>query len=154
MTHDIRCAVEKLESEGLSHEDALTEVRRQHAAAIAEHGWCCHVVPDDRDSPTGFNAHTHGLEDSYGHPDFEIVLPLPFAVAHQILINLVAEVKAGRQFKAGDLASQIIRGFNLGLALAVEGGREVLRVVIPDPEGRTARGEIGEEYAVQYIGTR
>jgi hypothetical protein len=151
---DPRYAVEKLQSEGLSHEDALAEVRRQQAAAIAEHGWCCHVVPDDHESPTGFNAHTHGLEDGYGHPDFQIILPLPFATAHQILANLVDAVKSGRRFAAGDTASGVIRGFNVSFAEATEGGRDVLRVIVPGPEGQTARGEIGGGYAVQYVGTR
>jgi hypothetical protein len=154
MSHDPRCIVEKLESEGLSHEEAMDEVRRRQAAMIAEHGWCCHIVPDDHDSPMGWDAHTHGLEDSYGHPDFEIVLPLPYATAHQILCNLVDGVKAGDRFKAGDAAGGIIRGYDVGFADATEGGRDVLRVIVPDPEGRTARGEIGGEYGRQYEGTK
>jgi hypothetical protein len=151
---DPRCAVEKLESEGLSHDDAIAEVRRRQAAMIDKHGWVCHIVPDDPNSPTGFNAHTHNLREFFGHPDFQLILPLPLATAHQVLINLVDEVKAGRVFSAGTTASGIIRDFDVGFADATEGGREVLRVVIPDPEGRTARGEIGEAYRVQYEGTR
>jgi hypothetical protein len=154
MTHDIRCAVDELESRGYTHEEAMVEIRRRQAAMIAEHGWYAHTVPDDPDSPTGFNAHTHGLEDGYGHPDFQLVLPLPFATAHQILINLVDAVKAGRRFKAGHGVRRIIHGYDVSFADATEGGRDVLRVIIPDPEGRTARGEIGEGYARQFEGTK
>jgi hypothetical protein len=154
MPHDSRCSVDKLESEGLSHEEAMDEIRRRQAAMVAEHGWVCHIVPDDPDVPTGYNAHTHSLLEFFGHPDFQLILPLPIATAHQILANLVDEVKAGRVFSAGTTASGIIRDFDVGFADATEGGRDILRVIVPDPEGRTARGEIGERYAVQYVGTR
>jgi len=149
-----RCIVEQLESEGLSHEAALAALRQREDAQLARHGWFSHYVFDDHGTPTGMNIHTHGVLESFGHPDFQLILPLATDVAHQILANLVAEVKAGRRFKAGDTAGEIIHGFDLGFAAATEGGRDVLRVIVPDPEGRTAQGEIEEGYGVQYSGTR
>jgi hypothetical protein len=154
MSHDPRCAVDKLESEGLSHEAAIDALRQKEQAQLAKHGWISHYVFDDPDTPTGINVHTHGLAENYGHPDFQLVLPLATETAWGILANLVDDVKAGRVFSAGTTAGGIIRDYNLGFAAASEGGRDVLRVIVPDPEGRTARGEIGGEYAVQYEGTR
>jgi hypothetical protein len=152
--HKPRCAVHEAMEQGMSYEDAMEAFQRRDDAALAKYGWSAHLVFDDGDSPTGWNMHTHGLRDNYDHPDFQIILPLTPEVAHDILTNLADAVKASRRFAAGDTASGIIHGFDLGFADATEGGRPVLRVIVPDPEGRTARGEIEEAYAVQYVGTR
>jgi hypothetical protein len=150
---DHKCSVHAAMNRGLSHEEAILASQASDAATIAKFGWCGHYVFDDVDSPTGLNIHTHGLRESYGHPDLQIVLPLAEWVAHAILINLAAEIKAGRRFAPGDVACGIIEGYFVGFAAATECGREVLRVIIPGPDGRLARGEIGGGYEVQYEGT-
>jgi hypothetical protein len=150
---DHKCSVHAAMNRGLSHEEAILASQAKDAAAITKFGWCGHYVFDDVDSPTGLNIHTHGLRESYGHPDLQIVLPLSERVAHGIMINLADEVKAGRRFAPGGVASGIIEGYDLSFATATECGREVLRVIIPDPDGRLMRGEIGGGYEVQYEGT-
>jgi hypothetical protein len=106
---------------------------------------------DSPESPTGFNGHTVGLRDNFGHPDFQLVARMSPGMAAEILINLAEAVVAGRRFAAGDLAGGMNANFVVGFAKATEG--EVLRVIVPDKEGRTARGEIDEAFAVQYEGT-
>lgn len=151
---DLTCQIHEDIRRGMSPEAALEAARRRDAEALAEYGWYAHLVFDDDGSPTGFNCHTHGLAETCGHPDFQIVLPLPTEIAHGVLIALAeGVVKDGRRFAAGTPAVGIIRGFPVGFAEASECGRPVLRVILPDPDGRLARGEIGAEYAIQYEGT-
>jgi hypothetical protein len=148
-----RDAVEELEADGLTHADALAAVQRRHDASIAAHGFVVHIVPDQPDSPTGFSCHTHGLPASFGHPDFEVVLPLPYEAAGELLARLVARVKAGARYAAGDREDRVADAGDVAFAAATECGRDVLRVIVPDPRGRTARGEIDGGYAVQWEGT-
>jgi hypothetical protein len=150
---DHKCSVHAAMNRGLTHEEAILASQARDAAAIATFGWCGHYVYDDDESPTGLNVHTHGLLESFGHPDFQIVLPLAERVAHAILITLADAVKEGRRFAPGDVAGGIIEGYDVGFATATECGREVLRVIIPGPDGRVRRGEIGGGYEVQYDGT-
>jgi hypothetical protein len=152
--HDPRCSVDKLESAGLSHNAAIEALRRNEQAQLAKHGWISHYVFDDPDTPTGINVHSHGVQENFGHPDFQIIIPLATETAWGILANLVDGVKAGHRFKPGTTAAWIILGYDVGFADATEGGRDVLRVIIPDPEGRVRRGEMDAEYGRQFEGTK
>lgn len=151
---DLACQIHEAIRGGMTPEAALAAARQRDAEALAEYGWYAHLVFDDDDSPTRYNIHTHGLAERYGHPDFQVVLPLAPGIAHGVLIALAdGVVKDGRRFTAGTPVAEIIRGFDVGFAEASECGRPVLRVILPDPDGRLERGEIGAEYAVQYEGT-
>lgn len=151
---DHTCSVHEAMNRGMTHEEAIYASQLRDAADIAQFGWCGHLVFDDPDSPTGWNVHTHGLAETYGHPDFQLVLPLAEQVAHAIVINLADAVKEGQRFEAGTAASGIIEGYDVGFAAATECGREVLRIIIPGPDGQVQRGKIGGGYEVQYDGTR
>jgi hypothetical protein len=146
-----RCAVhESMESRGLTYEQAIELIRRHEGESLERVGWYAHLVLDDPASPTGFNCHSHGLEDGYGHPDFQVVFPLPEDVAGDILANLCDAVKAGRRFAEGEEASDIIAEYPVGFVAAEEMGRPVLRVILPDKAGTVARDAIAEAYAIQY----
>jgi hypothetical protein len=150
---DLKCSVHEVMNRGLSHEEALADLQARQDAALVKYRWYCHAILDAEDSPTGFDCHSHGLREHFDHPDFQLVVPLPPEMAHAIMINLADAVKAGRTFKPGEVAGGVIQGFDVGFVAATECGREVLRAIIPDPEGRLARGEIGGGYEVQYEGT-
>lgn len=151
---EFRCAIDDLESCGHSHEEAIAEVERRHDEIRSKGELVAHFVFDHPETPWGVEAHTHGVLESFGHPDFQIVSRLPPGAACEILGNLVESVEAGRRFAAGETAAKIIRGLDVGFAEATEGDREVLRVILPDQRGRLARGEIDPEFARQYSGTR
>lgn len=148
-----RCAVDTLMDQGLTHAEARAAVVRYTDDAITKHGWACHIVPDDPEVATGWNVHSHGLAETAGHPDFQITMPLDPETAHGVMIALAEAVQAGRRFAPGDVADGIIRGHIVGFARAWEGGRDVLRCIMPDPEGRLARGEVEGVYRAQYEGT-
>jgi DNA segregation ATPase FtsK/SpoIIIE-like protein len=146
-------AVEEFEDGGLSPLAARLAVRRREERQIAKYGFFVHYVFDESDMPWGVDIHSHGVLESFGHADFQIVAGLPPDLATEILTNLVDEVKEGRKFAAGTTASGIIRRFDVGFAVAAGEGRELLRVIVPDTEGRLARGEIDEAFGRQYEGT-
>ena len=79
------------------------------------------------------NAHTHGMEELYNHPDFQIVLQMDPNLLGYILNELGARVQNGAKFKAGDeIADIIANGYVVRLVEAKECGRTVLRVLLPD----------------------
>jgi hypothetical protein len=77
--HCARC-----EAIGATPAEADAKIRSRDADMLKRFGWLAHIVVDDPDSPTGFNWHTHGLQERYDYRDFQIVCPLPPKVAHQI----------------------------------------------------------------------
>jgi hypothetical protein len=146
-----RCAVHELvESRGLTYEQAIELIRRHEGESLERVGWYAHLVLDDPDSPTGFNCHSHGLEDNFGHPDFHVVLPMHEDMAGDIMASLCDSVKAGRRFAAGEEALEIVRDLPVGFVAAEEMGRPVLRVILPDRTGTVARDAIAGAYAIQY----
>lgn len=116
----------------------------KEAAGLQKYGFYYHHVVGDQASPTGVNVHTHGFEASWGHPDVQLVLPLPLETAANILWAVADRVKAGEKFEAGKEYEKIIgRGLKVRLTRAKEDGREVLRIIFPSLEGGFERGKMG-----------
>jgi hypothetical protein len=113
-------------------------------------GWFIHCVDGDNSVPYEFNCHTHGLMKTYNHPDLQIVLRLNPAIAQNILSSFVEQIKSGTQFQHGSLVNHIIRNFNVLLINAVEDGRNVLRIILPDKEGNLEPQEMTEVFSRQH----
>jgi hypothetical protein len=140
---------------GATPAEADAQRREWTEANMQKHGWFADLVEQDPDSPTGFNLHTHGLQENHHHPDFQIVVPLPAKVGHALLITLADRVKAGERFAAGQKIDGVIEGAGelVKLVVATEGDRRVLRVILPDPAGKLELGEINAQNARQYQDT-
>ncbi len=148
-------------------ESPMERMRRIHAEAMKKYGWYAHYVPGDTTSPTEFNAHTHGFMDTWKHPDVQIVVPMPQEVAHGVFWAVVEQIKEGKKFEPGTEYAGILEGYKVRFAWAREGsetqfkpgsqiqmvGRPVLRIILPDKEGRTARETMAEPYLIQWEGT-
>lgn len=99
------------------------------------------------------NAHTHGME-KYDHPDFQMVLQLPFEEIGRILNWLGLRVQAGERFNPGDYVSGIYEDCQIRLDEYEETGRNVLRVIIPDKFGIFPENpECMEIYKLQLLET-
>lgn len=145
------CVVCDLLDKGLSMADIQLLMLIQQKSDVERYGWYAHVVMQGANTPTGYDMHTHGLAEKSEHADFQIVLPMATELAHTLLKTLVHRVQAGEKFKDGDVVERVCGdGYKVKLVSAVEAGRPVLRVILPDPEGRLARNEIGGDYARQY----
>lgn len=117
--------------------DAEANMHAWEDEMMAKHGWYAHFVTDEDDqSPTGYNAHTHGLE-AKGHLNFQVVMPVRPEVAHGVMGTLARRVMDGERFEAGQEVSEVIQpGYTIKLMLARECDRDVLRVIFPDADKR------------------
>jgi hypothetical protein len=59
-------------------------------------------------------------------------------------------VKAGGGFEVGVEYQGILQGYQVEFAHRKEGGRQLLRLILPDPSGRTSLLEIGSPYSRQW----
>lgn len=155
-TGKCRCSRCEAIAAGATPAEADAQYREWEETNLRKHGWIVHFVErGDPTSPTGTNLHTHGLAESCNHPDFQIVIPLPEKVGHSIFITLADRVKAGERFQAGDTAADVLaNGLLVKFVNATEGGRPVLRVILPDPSGKVEPGQINARFAIQYKDSR
>lgn len=110
----------------------LTELRRWQDECLRKNGFYVHYVPGEDGA---INAHTHGFDATWGHPDVQIVLPLPPDVAHGIFWTVRDLIASGRVFKDGETCEGILKNYPVSFARAREGGRDVLRLLLPDNTG-------------------
>jgi hypothetical protein len=128
---------------------------------MEKYGWYIHVVVDDGEdnTPTGMNAHTHGLVKSFDHPDLQWVIPMG-----QDKVNIIAStfhaivdnyLKKGIKLQVGEEYSEVIgNSYKVTFAKAKECGREILRIILPDQYGYMQKNEpMDEAFATQYEGT-
>ncbi len=89
------------------------------------------------------NAHTHGMSQ-YGHMDFQMVILAPAQVIAYVLNTLCSRVRNGEFFNPGDTVDDIFLDFPVRLDLFTESNRSVLRVIIPDRQGRLPESQYCE----------
>ena len=137
---------------GLSPEEADAQQQAWQIEALGKQGFYVHYITQDDATPTGFNAHSHGLQQ-YDHLDFQLIVPLPPEIGHSIISDLANRVKGGERFEPGQVLDKVVRNFNVKLIEATESDRKVLRIILPDPQGGLEPEEISERYSVQYADT-
>lgn len=122
--------------------------------AMEEYGFYCHMVPcDDDTTPTGANFHTHGLPDSFGHHDIQIVIALPENVFGSIIHDVVNQIKKGQKFEVGKKYSKVLANMEVTFIYALENETPILRMILPDKSGNCGR-DMGEPYRLQYEGEK
>ncbi len=138
----------------------MREESTKEVQMLRKYGWYAHLVPaDDPQSATGFNYHTHGFE-RVGHHDLQIVFPMAKEKCHGIATTIYRQVKEGTQFQDGDetrIPHQDGSKFPVRFIKVKEGDREVLRVIVPNPNGEFEPKQVAEddkpEYALQWTVT-
>ncbi len=93
-----------------------------------------HLVMTDPDTK-GANIHTHGFPESYNHPDIQIVMALPQQIAGAILHTAHDIIKEGGKLELEKAYDQFLHGYNVQFVWAIENGRDILRMILPDKEG-------------------
>lgn len=125
-------------------EDALKKLQALQDKALAAYGWYVHAV--------GNEMHTHGIVENHSHPDLQIV-GFSKVLAHGVLVSIVTQIQAGFKYEAGKEYEGIVeQGFKVRFETALDGSREVLRVIIPDAEGKTLISEISPDFQIQWTG--
>jgi hypothetical protein len=115
------------------HEHTPEENDAWERQCMEEFGFFSHYVPDAAERFV--NLHTHGFDESWGHPDFGIVLPITMELGTVILQRLAELVKGGEQFVDGGTYDHVLQGLRVRMVSVPETGRKILRVLIPDKAG-------------------
>ncbi len=93
---DCECSVcREVRLEGVSHDKALLRLGIRDAHFIEQIGWTVHAITDE---PT---AHTHGLEENYGHFDIQVWLPTNHLKQYELLAT-VAEAEGRPVLRGGE----------------------------------------------------
>lgn len=77
------------------------------------------------------------MREKYNHLEFQIVLPLSPETIGRILNLLGDRVRNGNCFHDGEMASDVLVGYDVKLRKMVEDGEELLRVMLPGQEPAT-----------------
>jgi len=120
--------------ECLGCKEGLGAVVEWEMNCMEKYKFYSHFVANDPEPYANF--HTHGIDLSWKHPDFQIVVPMDPKIALDLFWSFVERIKEGERFGAGDVVQKIIKGHDVRLIEAVECGRKVLRIVLPDPQWR------------------
>lgn len=120
------------------------------AEQLEKSGWFIHFVAGDPDRSIAPNYHTHGLVETYQHPDLQIVVPLDTKTLYHIFHTIVDEIKQGSHYVPGRDYSGILRGYDVRFVVAEEGNRELYRVILPDAHGNLDRESIQGSFLHQY----
>ncbi|MGF7535147.1 DUF4262 domain-containing protein [Bacillus mexicanus] len=111
----------------------LLEAQRQEM--MDNYGWVTDYVFPTEEGELA-NIHTHGVKENFNHMDFQIVLTLPPEMIQILLANLVERVKNGEQIVTEKRYDDIIENFDVYFVKQKEGNRSVLRMILPDDQGK------------------
>lgn len=131
--------------------DGFEEYKKKEDELFEKYGFIIHGVIEDKDHPFGVNFHTHGLPESFDHPDFQICFPLDMKMACEIIHNLVYYIREeDAHYTTGQIVSDIIEPFNITFISVIENEDLLLRIIFPDEKGCLIKEEINPEYLSQW----
>ena len=136
---------ESMES-GFSKEEAMEQMDQWEDECVEKYGFYVHYVNEGE----SIDVHTHGLAESLNHPDLQILLSLDPQTSHHIINGVVDRIREGESFSDGMVVEGLIKNFPVKFIDAKEGNRDILRIILPDPNGKLDLDEIDEKYAIQY----
>ncbi|SEN50448.1 DUF4262 domain-containing protein [Lihuaxuella thermophila] len=113
--------------------DSRDDTKNWENEMLEKYGWYIHYQTDGN----RIDAHTHGLSENFNHPDLQIVLPISHEAVQGIFRELVDQIKEGKVFEEGKRYDAMIGGkYQVEFIKVPESGREVLRILFPDPKGK------------------
>jgi hypothetical protein len=144
--------IEKLED--LNYQSTFTYMDK-YERSVKEHEFWCHLVSDAPDGaqPTGnyVNFHTHGVQDNFGHMDFQIVVNLGYKHLMTLAHYLVKSVKEGKKYEKDKVYTDVLDdGYPVTFIEVTETGRNVLRMIVPDKNKNLKEQFMDELYRKQY----
>ncbi|MER2005838.1 MAG: DUF4262 domain-containing protein [Psychrobacillus sp.] len=137
----------------MKKEDYIAQILLKGEAKLKNNGWLSHHVFETelREFNGLANSHTHGLEENFGHLDFQMVLPINPSITESIFTILAERVKAGEVFEEGKEYYEIITNFPVHFKEFSSDSRKVLRLILPDENGKTPKdSDCKEPYNRQY----
>jgi hypothetical protein len=115
----------------------IDKINEKHQKALREHGWVAHFVNGDASYPNQTNYHTHGLYEKYHHLDLQICIPLQPSQAHSLFHAIVARIQEGFVYEPNKSYDNVLAGgISVKTIEVKEDNRSLLRIVLPDANGR------------------
>ena len=116
-------------------ESNLKNVVKKHGELMKENGYVIHnVYPTNKNEI--FSHHTYGLKENYNHMDLQVALALHPSIINPVLDGVVNQIKNGETFEDKLVSDRVIQGFEVQLVKVKFGNRELLRIIIPDENGK------------------
>ena len=117
----------------------------KEASKLEKFGWIIHYVLNEGIS----DFHTHGLEENFNHIDLQIYFPSAPKTAQGILNVVVDRIKAGEKFESGNEYEDLLIGYKVLFRCAKESDRTVLRLILPNVDGKYDSAPV---YKAQFDG--
>lgn len=127
-------------------------VRAAEQEGLTKHGWYIHYH-QEKDEWGQINCHTHGIAEKYGTLDLQVVMNLHPTFLKLVVWAVVDLLDAGLKPALGQryyLGEQLDR--NVTLVPAMEDGREVWRIILPDNDGKLSYEEQEYPWCNQWEG--
>ncbi len=123
-------------------------ISEENQKLLDKQGWFYDY--EEAESPLA-NIHTHGLVENLSHTDFQIVLKLDDELIQTLFHSIIENIKGGYTYYEGR-SNKVIEDLEVEFKKFQEDGREVLRLIIPDQDGRFPNEEgCSEPYNKQYV---
>lgn len=132
---------------GIEQELEFRKLEEREKEYLKEYGFYIHyTVSSDDDGPQLINCHTHGLKESFGHDELQVVLPINQRIVSGVIHSAVKLIKNGEKLNDGDKKSHILEGYDVLIKKVIEDGQSVMRLIIPDAAGKFPGDDGCEEY--------
>jgi len=121
--------------------NGIEKYQATKAESIKNSGWATIAITDDPTTPFNVNIYTEGLPQNFQHLNLQICSPMPrndYRVAHEIIATAIALIKGGQVLLPGNFYDDIIVGYKVATALALDDqtAEPLLRLIIPDKNGQ------------------
>lgn len=116
--------------------NTFKEFKQQEEKLMKEYGFVIHNVFPSSDEEILWSHHTHGLKENFNHMDLEIVLPIHPQMAGGVIHGMVEQIKNGESFEDKLVSDKVIQNYNVQLVKVSDEYRELLRIVLPDENGK------------------
>ena len=136
---------------GLRQGLAVREIEEREKEWLREYGFYIHyVIPMEESDSELINCHTHGLKESFGHEELQVVLPINQRIVSGVIHSAVNLIRKGKKFSDGDRIGCVLEGYDVLIKRVLEDDRVVMRLILPDAVGKFPGDEgCGEYYRDQ-----
>lgn len=114
----------------------IKDYMQKEKELMDKYGFVIHNVFPDSEDEILWSHHTHGLKENFNHIDLEIVLPMSPNLAGSIFHGMVSSIKEGESFENKLISGKVIKNFDVQLVKVSDEKRELLRIILPDKNGR------------------
>lgn len=100
---------------------------------------------NDCKSPNNVNVISYGLPENFGHPNIQLCFRLPKTEITALFLTIIWAIKAGKKFEAGIGYPGLFEHGEIKFINVLIDCKKVLRVLVPDKNGKYPPGPYGDQ---------